>query len=242
MGGGFCDKHGPYDPPHRTCPFCAREEAERRAYGPPDLSSPAATRPAGKPLPPPDPAQADVDQPDFVRQTVEHYPGDAAAGPGIEFDSEPDSAPDPAASDQAYDASPPTKDDITQVAPSHLLRENVFEEPSWIEGEPEPLGWMIVRWPADQRGQILPVRANQIIGRQGDVQWRDPRLSRQHARFTFEPADHDPDAGPVFHIWPFGPTNPVAVNGQPIRGATPVYENDEIQLGDTLFIFKTLLD
>jgi pSer/pThr/pTyr-binding forkhead associated (FHA) protein len=46
----------------------------------------------------------------------------------------------------------------------------------------------------------------------------------------------------VFHLWPFGPTNPVYINGRQVRGATPLVENDEIRLGDTLFVFKVLAD
>ncbi len=232
MGGGFCEKHGPYDPPHSTCPFCAQEDALRRAYGPPSESMPEMTRRSGVLVPPaPDrdqepPVHDQAEEPEFVRRTVEQ-----------------DSAEDA----EVHEPDPPTEDDLTQVAlgqfPDAAVGElDEIEDPSWIEQRPEPLGWLIVKWPTEQRGEILPVRANQIIGRQGDIRWEDARLSRQHARFTFEPAEHLPEAGPVFHLWPFGPTNPVAINGQLIRGATPVYDNDEIHLGDTLFVFKTLLD
>jgi hypothetical protein len=105
-----------------------------------------------------------------------------------------------------------------------------------------PLGWLVVKEPVERRGQVLPVRANQVIGRSGDVQWDDPRLSRQHARLTFEAPEETPDDPPVFHLWPFGPANPVYINGREIRGATPLHENDEIRLGGTLFVFKVLVD
>jgi pSer/pThr/pTyr-binding forkhead associated (FHA) protein len=104
------------------------------------------------------------------------------------------------------------------------------------------LGWLVVKEPVERRGAILPIRANQIIGRSGDVQWDDPRMSRQHARLTYEPAPDQPDAPPVFHLWPFGPANPVYINDQEIRGATPLRENDVIRLGSTLFVFKLLVD
>jgi pSer/pThr/pTyr-binding forkhead associated (FHA) protein len=220
MGGGFCEIHGPYDPPHHTCPFCAQEDAQRREFGPPPDGAPA-------------------DEPDFVRQTVEHV-----AEPPAERDES--AKPDPPDLPPTH-KDDPTKDDLTQIAQRQVfagdaLAEDEIEEPSWIEHRPEPLGWLIVKAPGEQRGEIVPVRANQIIGRQGDIRWADPLLSRHHARFTFEPAEDAPDDGPVFHLWPFGPTNPVTINGQLIRGATPVHENDEIYLGDTLFVFKTLLD
>jgi hypothetical protein len=104
-----------------------------------------------------------------------------------------------------------------------------------------PLGWLVVKEPLARRGEVLPVRANQVIGRSGDAQWNDPRVSRQHARLTFEPPEGAPDDPPVFHLWPFGPANPVYINGREIRGATPLHENDEIRLGGTLFVFKTLI-
>jgi hypothetical protein len=185
MGGGFCEKHGPFDPPHQTCPYCAREDRQRRAYGPPD----AAPAPG-------------VDATGFNRQTVEPAP-------------------------------PP---DVTEVVPRPESK-NGADQP-----EREPLGWLVVKEPVAQRGAVLAVRANQVIGRSGDVQWDDPRISRQHARLTFEAPEDGPDDPLVFHLWPFGPANPVCINGQEIRGATPLHENDEVRLGQTLFVFKVLVD
>ncbi len=185
MGGGFCEKHGPFDPPHQTCPYCAREDRQRRAYGPPD-----------------DAPAPGVDATGFSRQTVEPAP-------------------------------PP---DVTEVVPRPESK-NGADQP-----EREPLGWLVVKEPVEQRGAVLAVRANQVIGRSGDVQWDDPRISRQHARLTFEAPQDGPDDPAVFHLWPFGPANPVYINEQEICGATPLHENDEVRLGQTLFVFKVLVD
>jgi pSer/pThr/pTyr-binding forkhead associated (FHA) protein len=185
MGGGFCEKHGPFDPPHQTCPYCAREDQQRRAYGPPD----AAPAPG-------------VDATGFRRETVESTP-------------------------------PP---DVTEVVPRPESK-NGADQP-----EREPLGWLVVKEPVERRGAVLAVRPNQVIGRSGDVQWDDPRISRQHARLTFEAPEDGPDDPLVFHLWPFGPANPVYINGREIRGATPLHENDEVRLGQTLFVFKVLVD
>jgi hypothetical protein len=184
-GGGFCDKHGPFDPPHQTCPYCAKEDEQRRAYGPPGAA----------------PGE-DVGATGFQRRTVQ----------------------------------PDLRADVTTVVPRLEVAE-VHHNPDHI-----PLGWLVVKEPVERRGQVLPVRANQVIGRSGDVQWDDPRLSRQHARLTFEAPEETPDDPPVFHLWPFGPANPVYINGREIRGATPLHENDEIRLGGTLFVFKVLVD
>jgi len=188
-GGGFCARHGPFDPPHRTCPYCALEDPQRRAFGPPADA-------AG----------------DFGRRTVDLEAAEQPAppsGPGL-------TELRPAESDADADAPP-------------------------YQGPP-PLGWLIVVEPAAQRGTLLTLAHNQVIGREGDLRWDDPRLSRQHARVTVEPPAHAPDAPPLFHLWPFGPTNPIFINGEEVRGATPLFENDEVRLGDTLFVFKTLVD
>lgn len=193
QGGGFCELHGPYDPPHHTCPFCAAEQERRRLYGP----AQPTTRTSDNHTP---------DAPtDFVRQTFgEDVP------PGI-----------------------------TEIVPRADID---LDAPFNNELVDPPLAWLVVKEPRDRRGTIVQLEANQSIGREGDIRWNDPRLSRQHARVTLEPPENDPDGYPVFHLWPFGPTNPVYINGRQIRGATPLHENDEIRLGDTLFVFKILTD
>ncbi len=195
-GGGFCERHGPFDPPHTTCPYCALEAQQRLAYGPPE-----ATAQAGA-------VDVQTENDDFARHVV---------------------APRPPANE-------------TEVLPEDAA--NRTENVTDADGEAAtlPLAWLIVKAPPEQRGAVLPVRPNHVIGREGDIHWDDPRLSRQHARFTLETPADAPEGPPLFHIWPFGPTNPVFVNGQPVRGATPLQENDEIRLGETLFVFKVLWD
>ncbi len=197
-GGGFCARHGPFDPPNQTCPYCALEEAQRRAYGPP----------AGTAQPP--------------------LPAEGERTHVIPRPPSPEEAPAPT------EAIPREEAAAVGATPA--------EAAPLPEAPLTPLGWLVVKWPLARRGEIVPVRANQIIGREGDVRWDDPRLSRQHARVTLEPPHDDPQSTPVFHLWPFGTTNPVFINGQEIRGATPLRENDEIQLGETWFVFKLLPD
>lgn len=191
QGGGFCELHGPYDPPHRTCPFCAAEQERRRVYGP----SQPTTRTSDNRAP---------DEPtDFVRQTFE---SNVPSG-------------------------------VTEI-----MSRPVFDAPRAPDPDEAPLAWLVVKEPRERRGTIIQVQANQSIGREGDIRWNDPGLSRQHARLTLEAPEDDPDGYPMFHLWPFGPTNPVYINGRQIRGATPLRENDEIRLGETLFVFKMLSD
>lgn len=222
-GGGFCELHGPFDPPYTTCPYCQMEQDQRQVFGPPEPTRPHTSQPDRAPAQdqggvpddsaPRAPADADAAAPangDFVRRTVEP---EARRSTG----------------------------DVTEVAPRPDAVDDMLE-PDGAQAGPQPLGWLIVREPLARRGAVLAVRPNQVIGREGDVQWDDPRLSRQHARVTFEPVDGSADDEAAFHLWPFGPTNPVYVNGEAIRGATPLHENDTIMLGTTVFVFKVLLD
>jgi pSer/pThr/pTyr-binding forkhead associated (FHA) protein len=189
QGGGFCERHGPFDAPHRTCPFCALEADQRRAYGPPSVTVPSQ-----------------------------------AASPDVKRD-----IPEP----------PPAPGLTELIGPEEVQPQN-GPEPN-DSGEPlPPLAWLVVREPRDRRGALLAIKPNQTIGREADVRWNDPRLSRVHARFTLEPPEDAPNAPPVYHLWPFAPTNPVYINGRAIRGATPLQENDEIKLGNTFFVFKVL--
>lgn len=181
-GGGFCERHGPYDPPHQRCPYCLLEDEQRRQYGPPG-------------------------------QTIKGAQSTLPAHP-----VEPD---DP---------------QFTELLPRDLL------VPEELEGSLPPLAWLIVRRPLKARGTVLAVEPGQVIGRESDLKWDDAGLSRQHARFTLEPPEDALDAPPIYYLWPFAPTNPVFINGNEIRGATPLHENDEIRLGDTLFVFKMLTD
>ncbi len=194
-GGGFCERHGPFDPPHTTCPYCALEAQQRLAYGPPAATAPTAAEPE--------------DTGDFARYVAVPRASERTEVLGQEGDQRL-AEPEDATAEQA--------------------------------ANPMPLAWLIVKAPTERRGEVLSVRPNQVFGREGDIRWDDPRLSRQHARFTLEKPADAPEASPCFHIWPFGPTNPVYVNGQAVRGATPLQENDEIQLGETLFVFKVLWD
>jgi len=83
------------------------------------------------------------------------------------------------------------------------------------------------------RGQIFPLKHGAIIGRnQGDVRLPDPAVSDPHAKLTLE--------GETFMIWDFGSSNGTFVNGERIRAATPLQENDEIRFGNTTVVLKIL--
>lgn len=84
-----------------------------------------------------------------------------------------------------------------------------------------------------RRGRIYKIKDGTIIGRtQGDLVLDDPKVSNPHAKFTVEEGQ--------FVLWDFGSKNGTYVNGERIRAATPLKENDLIKIGDTLFVLKVL--
>jgi hypothetical protein len=94
------------------------------------------------------------------------------------------------------------------------------------------LGFLIVK-DGMRRGQVHRVYKGATIGREGtNIILRDPKVSRPHAKFTIEDEQ--------FVIWDFGSSNGTHVNGERIREATPLDENDEITIGDTTLVLKTL--
>jgi hypothetical protein len=95
------------------------------------------------------------------------------------------------------------------------------------------LGWLIVK-EGSLRGRTYEIKDGAVIGRddQATLVIRDPKISRMHARINIED-NH-------FVVWDFGSENGTHVNGERIRSATPVQENDTIKIGNTLFVLKTL--
>jgi pSer/pThr/pTyr-binding forkhead associated (FHA) protein len=95
-----------------------------------------------------------------------------------------------------------------------------------------PLAIMWVRQGA-RRGRIYKVKERAVVGRDdGDIVLDDPKVSNPHAKFTIEEGQ--------FMLWDFGSKNGTHVNGERIKAATPIKENDEIKIGDTTFVFKVL--
>ena len=85
----------------------------------------------------------------------------------------------------------------------------------------------------NRRGRYYPIRNGIVIGRkEGGLILDDLTVSGTHAKITLE--------GNKYTIWDFGSANGTLVNGKRIREATVIDENDEIKIGDTVFIMKLL--
>jgi len=85
-----------------------------------------------------------------------------------------------------------------------------------------------------RRGRVLKIKDGTVVGRsEGDMILDDPKVSNPHAKFTLEDE--------AFVVWDFGSRNGTFVNGEKIRAATALKENDTVKIGDTLFVLKTLI-
>lgn len=153
-------------------------------------------------------------------------PTDLGAAPSRGFGSPDDEETDLGARRRGR----PLDDD---VEPTELgVRARIEDE---TEIEFVEAGSMAILWVKDgrRRGHISKVKEGSVIGRKdGDLILDDPKVSNPHAKFTLE------DQG--FVIWDFGSKNGTYVNGERIRAATPLKENDLIKIGDTTFVFKVL--
>jgi pSer/pThr/pTyr-binding forkhead associated (FHA) protein len=92
-----------------------------------------------------------------------------------------------------------------------------------------------ILWVKDgnRRGCIYNIKDSSVVGRrEGDLIIDDPKVSNPHAKFTVEDGQ--------FIVWDFGSRNGTFVNGERIRAATLLKENDIIKIGDSTFILKIL--
>jgi hypothetical protein len=104
--------------------------------------------------------------------------------------------------------------------------------------ETGPLGWLVVKRdsPCFRRGHVRKVIPGRIYGRdpkKADDIIDDPKVSGLHARIKLE--------DDKFVIYDFGSRNGTDVNGESIDQSQALVENDEIGIGDTIFVLKTIL-
>jgi hypothetical protein len=84
-----------------------------------------------------------------------------------------------------------------------------------------------------RRGHIYLVRHGDVIGREHcEIELNDTQVSPLHAKMTFEDGQ--------FFIWDFASDSGTYVNGQRIRAATALNDNDVIKIGATSFVMKIL--
>jgi hypothetical protein len=210
---GFCKRHGPYDAALGKCPYCARERGLPEA--PPSLDD-LETDPWGGRGRPARAAYEEEEETDprGGRARQELLDEDVTDWPRRRRDRR-------------------EEDEDVTVWPKRRAGREWDEDETVVEGAPSGLlGFLIVK-EGMRRGQVHRIRDGTTIGRkEAKILVRDSKVSRSHAKFTVEEGQ--------FHIWDFGTANGTYVNGQRIREATALEENDEVKIGDTSFVLKTL--
>jgi hypothetical protein len=214
----FCPKHGPYDASYATCPYCSGEY--KRPPAPKPLSEDDLPTDLNQALPP---AQGGVSADDLP--TGIGAGGGAPHGAGYDDEAPTDLGHKRRSSRRFLDIDDEEETNIGRRA----LGEDVTEL------DQVPTGLLGILWVKEglRRGQIYKIRASTVVGRkEGDLIIDDPKVSNPHAKFTIEDGQ--------FTVWDFGSTNGTFVNGERIRAATLLKENDAIKMGDSTFVLKVL--
>jgi hypothetical protein len=146
---------------------------------------------------------------------------------------------------RAADFGGPTRreaeDDEQTVMPDRFRGSARFEheeeeEDATIIDRPQTglLGWLIVK-SGGRYGHIYKIKSGALIGRdmrKADLVLDDEKISGLHAKITVKNGQ--------FMLWDLGSSNGTYLNGEEVLGATAIHENDEIRLGNTVFVLKTL--
>jgi len=104
-----------------------------------------------------------------------------------------------------------------------------------MEVVPERFGWLVVKKGA-RVGHVYrldPEVTDLGRGADNDIVIDDEKVSEEHTRVRV-------DEEGQFVVWDLASTNGTFVNGERITAATPVVENDEVRVGHTVLVLKTL--
>jgi hypothetical protein len=210
----FCQKHGPYDAFYVTCPYCSG------AYKRP---------PQPKPL------------------SEDDLPTDLGAGNQEIMGSE-DLPTDLKYRGGLFDQRDSDEDAPTEIGPRRRSHGKFLDDEEttlgdhWREDDGtkiyedyKPVGMMGILWMKEggRRGKIYKLQDGAVVARtHGDLRLDDDYVSDPHARFVIEENQ--------FVLWDFGSKNGTFVNGERIRAATPLQENDIIKIGLSTFVLKIL--
>lgn len=116
-------------------------------------------------------------------------------------------------------------------------------EPTDLERDPRALrslGYLFVVKPDRLFGNFFRIRLDAVIGTHNDrhIRLQDPAIEDPHARIRLE---QDGDLL-GFVLYDLGGRSGVIVNGQRVKDQIVIDENDTIQMGNHVFVFKTLMD
>ncbi|MGC1377737.1 MAG: FHA domain-containing protein [Anaerolineales bacterium] len=191
-------------------------------HGPYDSSYGSCPYCAGSTRRPQAPTPLEDDLPTDLGQAPR--PGGGFAAGGYDDEAPTDIGPGRKSSGRILDLD---DEEATQLGRGH--RDDVTEIENVVTGA------QAILWAKEgqRRGQILKVKGDSIIGRsEGQIILDDPKVSNPHAKLTLE--------NDTYVLWDFGSKNGTFVNGERIRAATTLKENDTVKIGDRVFVFKIL--
>jgi hypothetical protein len=228
----FCEKHGPYPASAKGCPHCAMERGG---------------------LPP---------APASLGNNDEYTQGPAAASPGYSDDDETilpgqrgkrgNTVTSGRGGNDADETVPPAQnsrgvawdDNEKTQLPKHgrgrILDPQDDPEDRTVlytaKAQAGLMGWLIVKSsPYFQRGKFIRVKPDTIFGRstsKADIPIDDEKVSARHAYIQVK--------DDKFYVVNMSTSNGTFVNGTQITGEVEIQQDDEITMGDTVFVLKTL--
>jgi hypothetical protein len=123
--------------------------------------------------------------------------------------------------------------DFDDEEETNLGRAAVEEDVTELEEVTTPVLGLLWAREGMRRGKYYPIKNGTVIGRkEGDLILDDPKVSGTHAKFRIE--------NDQFVIWDMASANGTMVNGERIREATILEENDQIKIGESVFVIKLL--
>lgn len=127
------------------------------------------------------------------------------------------------------------EDDLTQMPKRRAAGSRKIEdldETQMDQPQTGLLGWAIIK-EGMRRGAIHRIGHDVTVGRKNaDIVLADQKASRLHAKFAIQ--------NDQFVIADMLSENGTFVNDEKITQVTPLRENDEIRIGDTTLVIKTL--
>lgn len=220
----WCERHGPFDPIHESCPYCAVERGsiERKAKTGPLVGIDDEPSTFGGPGIEPVTSQ--------VQEMQVWHPEEATSA---DFDAGMGGGSRSLADTPTLMETAPVPDDLYAYAG------NEGEGDTDVDQTPGPLPLLLLARPLDRRGEVFLVKPGATVGRgHCDLRFDDRKMSRRHARIDL---DSDPNTGDItLTLFDFGSSNGTYVNGQRIEGRVLLEENDEVRIGQHLFVVKLL--
>jgi hypothetical protein len=223
----FCPKHGPYPASYGTCPWCVQEMGGR-----PPAPTPLSQEETHPGMPVAGRAYSDDDATIPPGQVGRRPQGGASGG---EDETQPPLRGGRGGLEEDATILPARK--TKRLLDSDALPgDEEIDETVLDREDSSMMGWLIVkRSPYMRRGHMLKIRPGAVIGRSpksAHIIVDDDKVSGIHARIQVKDER--------FVLIDLGSANGTWVNSQEVASPTPLKQDDEIKIGDTIFVLKTL--